>query len=85
MPAADGRGLAVGVDVRHHIVAHLALALLGHGVVDVGDVRFQLRDLPGGDGQPQLVLRAGERHPEPDATSESAYPAENRCSIYGDA
>ena len=58
------RGLAVGVDVRHHIVAHLALALLGHGVVNVGDVRFQLRDLPGGDGQSQLVLRAGERGPQ---------------------
>ena len=56
--------LAVGVDVRHHIVAHLALALLGHGVVNVGDVRFQLRDLPGGDGQSQLVLRAGERGPQ---------------------
>ena len=61
MPAADGAPFAVGVDVRHHIVAHLALALLGHGVVNVGDVRFQLRDLLGGDGQPQLVLRAGER------------------------
>ena len=59
------RGLAVGVDVRHHIVAHLALALLGHGVVNVGDVRFQLRDLPGGDGQSQLVLRAGKRAPQP--------------------
>ena len=58
------RGLAIGVDVRHHIVAHLALALLGHSVVNVGDVRFQLRDLPGGDGQSQLVLRAGERGPQ---------------------
>ena len=59
-----GRGLAIGVHVRHHIVAHLVLALFGDLVVDVGDVRGELVDLLLCDGQAQLVLGAGKRHPQ---------------------
>ena len=36
------RGLAVGVHMRHHIMAHLALPPGGLLVVDIGDVGFQL-------------------------------------------
>ena len=45
------RGLAVGVYVRHHIVAYLPLPLSGRIIVDVGDMRLQLGDLRFGDGQ----------------------------------
>ena len=45
------RGLAVGVYVRHHIVAYLSLPLGGYIIVDVGDMRLQLGDLRFGDGQ----------------------------------
>ena len=58
------RRLAVGVHMRHHIVAHLVLALFGDLVVDVGDVRGELVDLLLRDGQAQLVLGAGKRHPQ---------------------
>ena len=39
------RGLAVGVHMRHHIMAHLALPPGGLLVVNIGDVGFQLRRL----------------------------------------
>ena len=51
--------------MRHHVVAHLALALRGRVIVDVGDVRSELVDLRLHDGQTQLMLRAGQLHPEP--------------------
>ena len=65
MEDAGGRRgrLAVGVDVGHDIMAHLPLPCGGHLVVDVGDVGLQLLHLPGGDGQTQLMLRSGQRHP----------------------
>ena len=57
--------LAVGVHVGHHVVAHLPLPLGGDIVVDVGDVGLQLRGLRLCDGEPQLVLHAGQRRPQP--------------------
>ena len=58
-------GLAVGVHMGHHVVAHLPLTLGGHVVVDVGDVGLQLRHLLCRDGQAQVVLGAGQRRPQP--------------------
>ena len=65
MEDAGGRRgrLAVGVDVGHDVMAHLPLPRGGHLVVDVGDVGLHLLHLPGGDGQAQLMLRSGQRHP----------------------
>ena len=56
--------LAVGVDVAHHIMADHLLPLLGHLVVDVLGVGFQLVDLLLGDGQAQLMLRLGQGDPQ---------------------
>ena len=60
-----GRGLAVGVHVRHHVMAHLVLALFRDVVVDIGDVRGKLIDLLLRNGQAQLMLGTRQRHPQP--------------------
>lgn len=70
--------------MRHHIVAHLVLALFGDLVVDVGDVRGELVDLLLRDGQAQLVLGAAS------ATHSLRHvwkriSGEKRCSMYSDA
>ena len=50
-PRRRRRRLAVGVYVRHHIVAYLSLPLGGYIIVDVGDMCLQLGDLSFGNGQ----------------------------------
>ena len=61
---------AEGVDVCHHVVAHLALARFGCGVVDVVLVRFHLGDLLVRDVEPQRLLGARQRDPEPSPRAE---------------
>lgn len=51
---------AVGIDMAHHVVAHLALAGLGLGVVDVVAMGLQLGDLLVRDGKAERLLRAGQ-------------------------
>ena len=57
--------VAVGVDVRHDVVAQTALVLRRLLVVDVVDVRAHFGDLFVGDGQAQRLLRLRQRDPEP--------------------
>ena len=59
-----GALLAVGIDVAHHVVADHLFPLLGHLVVDVLGVGFQLVDLLLGDGQAQLHLRLRQGDPK---------------------
>ena len=54
IPRRLGALLPIGMDVAHHIVTHQTLPLLGHGVIDVVLMRFQLCDLLLCDLQPQL-------------------------------
>ena len=65
----DGHGLralgAVGMDVRHHVMAQALLLGLGHIVVDIVLVGLQLIDLRLGHRQAQLHLRPGQGDPEP--------------------
>ena len=56
---------AVGIDVAHHVVAHLALAGLGLSIVDVVAVGLQLGDLLVRDGKAERLLRAGQGDPQP--------------------
>ena len=56
---------AVGVDVAHHVVAHLALAGLGLSIVDVIAVGLQLGDLLVRDGKAERLFRAGQGDPQP--------------------
>ena len=62
-----GRGalVAVGIDVRHHVVPQLVLVLGGRGEVDVVDVGPQRGELLLGDRQPQLGLGLRQRDPQP--------------------
>ena len=59
-----GRGLAVGIHVRHHVVTDFLFPRRGTGEVDVRDVGFQLLDLLFGDRQSQRMLGLGKRNPE---------------------
>ena len=60
-----GSGLAVGVDMGHHIVADFPLPLGGQLKVNILDMGLQLCHLFTGDGQSQIVFRPGQRHPQP--------------------
>ena len=60
-----GRRLAVGVDMRHDIVAHLALPCSDTIVIDIIDMRFKRRHLLLGHRQPQLMLASGKLCPQP--------------------
>ena len=60
-----GRVEAVGVDVRHHVVADFLLPLRNSVIVDGADVRGQLVHLLLRDRQAERMLRPGQRHPEP--------------------
>ena len=55
----------VGVHVRHHVVAHLALARLHDGIVDLLDVRGKLVHLRLRHRQAQRMLGARQLRPEP--------------------
>jgi hypothetical protein len=61
----DGHGLgahgAKGVDVGHDVVPHLLLLLLGHGKVDVIEMRTHLRQLLLRDGQTLTAHNQRER------------------------
>ena len=57
--------LAVGVDMRHDVMPHLALPRVRHVVVDVVHVRPQLGDLLHRNIQPQLALAFRQRDPQP--------------------
>ena len=59
------RVLAEGVDVRHHVVANLFFARAHHVIVDGADVGGKLVHLRLCDGQPQLMLRLCQTHPQP--------------------
>ena len=56
--------LAVGVDMRHHIVPYLALTRLCDLVIHLILMGAQLLELRLGDGQPQLLLGLGQSNPE---------------------
>ena len=56
---------AVGVNVRHDIMADFLFPLGGALVVDIRDVRFQSGHLFRRDGQAQVMLRPGQGHPQP--------------------
>ena len=58
------RGLAVGIDMGHDIVADLPLPLSGGVIVDIGDVLLQLADLLLRYRQAQLVLGPGQGRPQ---------------------
>ena len=60
-----GSRFAVGVHMGHDVVADFLFPRRGHLVVNVGDVGLQLRHLLAGDGEPQVVLRPGQGHPQP--------------------
>ena len=70
--AGAGGGLAVGVDVGHHVMAQPALVEVGAGEVDVVGVGAQLGQLGVGDarrhavvgGQTEFLLRLGQGDPE---------------------
>ena len=59
------RRLAIGIDVRHHVVADLLLAPADAVVIDVVDVRFKLRNLIIRDRQAQRGFSPGQRDPQP--------------------
>lgn len=56
--------LAVGIDVRHHIVADFLFALCGDFIVDILRMRLQLCDLFVGDGQAELLFGFGKCNPQ---------------------
>ena len=56
--------LAVRINMRHHVVAHFALAGFRNFVIDVVAVRFQFRNLLLGDIQTQRTLRLCQRDPQ---------------------
>ena len=60
-----GAGLAVGVDVGHHVMAQLLFVLGGLVVINVGEVGLQLLHLLGGHRQAQLHLGPGQGDPQP--------------------
>jgi hypothetical protein len=55
---------AVGVNVRHHVVADDLFPRLGDLVVDIVLMRFHFGDLLIRDGQAELLLRFRQRNPE---------------------
>ena len=61
-----GRGSrqAVGVDMGHHVMAHLLFPLGSGGIVNIRNVGFQLLHLLLGDVQAQGMLGLGKAHPE---------------------
>ena len=80
-PRRLGALLPIGIDVAHHIVTHQTLPLLGHGVIDVVLMRFQLCDLLLCDLQPQLPLRLGQRDPQPPPGAEFKILRENMLHL----
>ena len=64
-PGGGRRGLAVGVDVRHYVMADFPLPARRQIKVNVVDLRFQFGDLFRRDGQAEIVFGAGQFHPEP--------------------
>ena len=58
------RHLAVGIHVRHHVVADFLLAHADDLVVDIRDMRFQLSHLLRRHRQAQFHLGAGQRDPQ---------------------
>ena len=60
----QGRSHPEGVDMRHHVVADLALLLRREGEVDVSEVVPHLPQLLLRDVEAQLLLRLGQPEPE---------------------
>ena len=56
---------AVGIDVRHDVVADLLFLGGDDVVINIVHVRAELLDLFAGDGQAQLHLGLGQRDPKP--------------------
>ena len=74
---AGGRGgVAEGVDVGHHVVAELALVLVGAGEVDVVEVGAQLLELLGADARRLAVV--GE---QAESCWASASPSQSRRQV----
>ena len=59
-----GRRLAVGVDVRHDIMAHFTLPCGNDIIIDIIDMSFKLLHLLLGHRQPQLMLASGKLRPQ---------------------
>ena len=56
--------LAIGIDMRHHIVADFLFPLRGDFIVNVLRMGLQLRDLLVGNRQAELLLGLRERDPQ---------------------
>src|SRR5690606_10824932 len=69
-PARGGRLLPQVVDVRHHVMAQLALQLGRPGEVEVIEVLAKLRDRLVRDLQAELTLGFRQRQPQPTPGSE---------------
>ena len=78
-----GSNLAIGIDVSHDIMANLLLPRRGAGEVNVLNVVFQLCHLLRCDRQAQLMLRAGQRHPEPAPDLDPLFLRKEMQHIFG--
>ena len=59
-----GRRLAVGVDVRHDIMAHFTLPCGNDIIINIIDMSLKLCHLLLGHRQPQLMLASGKLRPQ---------------------
>ena len=59
-----GAELAVGVNMRHHVMAQLLLPLGRPLIVNIGDMSLQLIHLLLGNRKPQFHFRPGQRDPK---------------------
>ena len=76
-----GCDFAVGVDMRHDVMAEFFLLFGGIVEVDVGDMGFEIGDLLCGDGQTELALGARQLYPEPAPCLDTGLRREQRGHI----
>ena len=64
-PFSLGTLLPIGINMRHHIMAHFLLPRFRHIIINIILMRLQLINLLLGNIQPQLLLRLRQSNPEP--------------------
>ena len=64
-PLGFGTLLAVGIDVRHDVVTDLFFTRRGDVVIDIVGMGAQFLELTVGNREAELLLRLGERDPQP--------------------